>query len=102
VPLLLAGCVHLDRPIGIELRAETRFASEWTHYVELPAFKALAVAGDVQGIYVSGLAYGQPDAPSAIDAALDDCEARRRDRRIAATCRLHAAGDERAGEAAQP
>lgn len=97
--LLLAvptGCLRSGgSPIGIETRSVTRFASEWKRYLAFSHFKALAVAGDPEGAHVTGYAHAYPGEASARTAALEACEVRRADRRIAAPCRIYAEGDDR-------
>lgn len=80
-------------PIGIPLPASTRFGREWRNYEKLGPHKALAVAGDPHGRYVSGYAFGRSSKGSSIEMALEACESRRRDRRIEEPCRLYAVGD---------
>jgi hypothetical protein len=80
--------------IGIRLPKLTRFDAEWRTYKKLPAFKSLAVAGDRDGIYVSGVAYDHRHRESAVEAALRYCEERRIDRRIAAPCETVAIDDQ--------
>lgn len=79
--------------MGIPLRPRTRFESEWRRYLNLPGEKALAIAGDRQGLYVSGHAYGHPSAAAAITEALERCEQRRSDRRVPSQCQLYAVGN---------
>jgi hypothetical protein len=57
------------------------------------------VAGNLNGVYVSGFAHAYPLPQLAVDEALDRCEERRADRRIADPCRTYAIGDEIAEEA---
>ena len=73
--------------------------SEWSSYLRLSGFKSLAVAGNLNGVYVSGFAHAYPLPQLAVDEALDRCEERRADRRIADPCRTYAIGDEIAEEA---
>jgi hypothetical protein len=91
---LLGGCASWGRPIGMPLRSKTRFASEWTHYQKVSGFKALAVAGNLGGTYVSGWSSDDREQEQAIADALKHCEQRRRDRGIAESCRVYAIGDE--------
>jgi hypothetical protein len=79
--------------IGIPLRAKTRFRAEWRDYLTLPEEKAIAVAGDVEGLYVSGVAHGLTSAEAAVREAVARCERRRADRWIAAPCRPYAVGN---------
>ncbi len=57
------------------------------------------MAGDLEGVYVSGFAYAYPLPQLAADEALERCEERRADRRIADPCRTYAIGDELADDA---
>lgn len=91
---LLAGCASWGRPIGIPLRNKTQFASEWNNYKKKPGFKALAVAGDLGGAYVSGWTSEFCEQQKATVEALKRCEERRRDRKIAGQCQVYAIGDE--------
>lgn len=90
----LAACVRISYPIGVPLPRSTRFETEWKHYLRLRPNKAMAVAGDMSGTYVTGYAFGYPNELAAVDAALEACEARRRDKRIDGQCRTHAIGDQ--------
>ena len=85
--------------IGIPVNSRTQFESEWSTYLRLSGFKSLAVAGDLEGVYVSGFAHAYPLPQLAVDEALERCEERRADRRIADPCRTYAIGDEIAEEA---
>ena len=94
------GCMRSGgSPMGIPLRGMTQFDSEWKGYQDLGPRKAIAVAGDLNGVYVSGFAYAYPIQSLANDEALENCEERRRDRRIEGECRLFAIGDDRVVEA---
>jgi len=61
--------------------------------------RAIAVAGDLNGVYASGFAYAYPIQALANDEALENCEERRIDRRIEGECRLYAIDDDRVVEA---
>ncbi len=99
-PLVAAGCMRSGgSPMGVALRETTQFDSEWRNYRRLAGLKALAVAGDLRGVYVSGFAFSYPVQALANDEALDACEQRRADRRVKDACRLYAMGDERVEEA---
>lgn len=89
----LPGCWLPSHPIGIEMRNKTQFESEWNAYLAMPEPKALAVAGDLDGVYVSGFAADADSEQHARDKAVRDCEDRRVDRRIADPCRTYAVGD---------
>jgi hypothetical protein len=91
--LLLSGCYTFSSPIGVPLPTVKRFDLEFRNYTRLDANKSIAVAGDTAEIYVSGYAHREVSEQAAIDAALVACEARRRDRRVAAPCRTYAIGD---------
>jgi hypothetical protein len=84
--------------IGIPVNSRTQFESEWSTYLKLSGFKSLAVAGNLDGVYVSGFAHGYLLPQLAVDEALERCEQRRADRRIADPCRTYAIGDEIANE----
>jgi hypothetical protein len=71
----------------------TQFDSEWKNYQRLGSLKAIAVAGDLNGVYVSGFAFAYPIQVLANDEALENCEERRVDRRIKDECRLYAIDD---------
>jgi hypothetical protein len=86
-------------PMGIPLREMTQFDSEWKNYQRLGPLKALAVAGDLNGVYVSGFAFAYPIQVLANDEALENCEERRVDRRVADECHLFAIGDDRVQKA---
>jgi hypothetical protein len=88
-----AGC-RSAQPIGVPLRERTRWESEWQSYQRFSEKKALAVAGDIQGRFVTGIATGRATEQDAVKAALDDCALRRADRRLADECRIYAIGDE--------
>lgn len=90
--LALAACTG-GRPIGIPLR-DDRFDSDLRRYARLERAKAMAIAGDVRGRYVSGVASGEGSVAAARSAALARCELRREDRRIDAPCRLVASNDD--------
>jgi len=93
--LALAGCGALgSQPMGLRVRAKTRFESEWHRYAALPEAKAIAVAGDPHGTYVSGIAEGEPSVAAAAAHALARCRERRADRRIEAPCRMYGVGRE--------
>ena len=99
--LLLAagGCLRSGgTPMGIPLREVTRFEADWGFYQRLRERKALAVAGDLGGVYVSGFAYAYPAQSLANSAALDRCEERRADRGIESPCALYAIGNARTAE----
>jgi hypothetical protein len=99
-PLAVAGCMRSGgSPMGVPLRERTQFESQWRSYQRLSGLKALAVAGDLEGVYVSGFAFSYPIQALADDEALETCEQRRTDRRIEDACRLYAIGDERVEDA---
>jgi hypothetical protein len=85
-------------PMGVPLREMTQFDSEWKNYQHLGSMKAIAVAGDLNGVYVSGFAFAYPMQMLANDEALENCEERRVDRRIEGECRLYAIDNDRVGE----
>jgi hypothetical protein len=91
----LVGCVPAGRPIGIPLRHQTQFQSEWKGYLNLPGEKSLAVAGHLDGVYASGHAQGAASTDSAVRDALARCEQRRIDRHIPAECETYAIGNQK-------
>jgi hypothetical protein len=105
--LLVASCLAVasgcfrsgGSPIGVPLREATQFESEWRGYQRLTGLKALAVAGDLNGVYVSGFAWAYPIQELANEEALESCEERRGDRGVQDVCQLYAVGDETAQEA---
>jgi hypothetical protein len=99
--LAVGGCMRSGgSPMGVPLREMTQFESEWKNYQRLGSLKALAVAGDLNGVYVSGFAFAYPIQALANDEALENCEERRADRRVADECRLYAIGDDRVPDTA--
>lgn len=91
---LPAGCRSKAKPIGVPLRDRTRFDAEWSRYVQFEPHKALAVAGDIQGQYVTGFSLGKASRDEAVQSAMDACAQRRTDRRLEDECRLYAVEDE--------
>jgi len=89
----LYGCIGGTSTLGARLPKASRFVEEWRHYERLQPMKAMAVAGDLEALFVSGYAFGYADEPAAVNAAMADCEARRIDRRVMAPCRTYAVGD---------
>lgn len=88
--VIVAGCFRSGgSPMGVPLRETTQFAAEWRNFQNLAALKALAVAGDLDGVYVSGFAWAYPIQELANDEAMENCEERRADRRIEDSCRLY-------------
>ena len=84
--LAVGGCFRSGgSPMGVPLRSTTQFESEWSGYQRLTGLKALAVAGDLRGVYVSGFAWAYPAQEFANDEALENCEERRADRRVGHT-----------------
>jgi hypothetical protein len=90
----LGACRSANQPIGVPLRDRTRWESEWNGYRRFEGEKALAVAGDIQGQFVTGIATGRATREEAVQAALEDCAQRRADRRLADECAVYAIGDE--------
>ena len=83
-----------SRPIGVKLRTRKQFESGWRRYLRLSPPKSLAVAGNLDGVYVSGLAYDHDSTARAVEAAIEYCEQRRIDRRIEDDCTTYAIDDE--------
>ena len=80
--------------MGVTLRTQTQFESEFKHYRKMVPRKAMAVAGDVGSRYVIGYSHAYPTSDMAIEDALEFCEQRRVDRRIESECRIYAVDDE--------
>lgn len=89
-----AGCRSPAQPIGVPMRDRTRWEAEWRTYQRFEGPKALAVAGDMQGQFVTGIATGQATQEDAVKAAMEDCAQRRADRRLMEACRIYAIGNE--------
>ena len=89
VTLLAVGCAFSpprDRPHrGIE--------ALWRDFVALPRERALALAGDPDGLWVAGAAGGEPSKAAAEESALKVCADKRAARRMQAPCRLYATGE---------
>ena len=90
----IAGCRSPAQPIGVPLRDRTRWDAEWRSYQRFEGQKALAVAGDMQGQFVSGIATGQATQADAVKVAMEECAQRRADRRLTDECRIYAIGNE--------
>ena len=86
--LLLAACVSGRGSPHREL------SRTWRDYQALPEQRALAIAGDPERIWVSGISGGQESLEEAEEAALSECRRRRAQRRMQAACQLYALGDE--------
>jgi len=95
MPLLVlcSSCSTSSGPLGLELRSVTRLETDRLRYTAMPDFKAFAIAGNPSAVFVSGIAYDQPNADAAIATALAYCNVRRSDRSIASPCRLYAVGN---------
>ena len=94
-----AGCFRSGgSPMGVQLREVTQFEAELRNFQNLAILKALAVAGDLDGVYVSGFAWAYPIQEFADDEAMENCEERRIDRRIEDPCRLYVVGGENPDE----
>lgn len=90
VPLLPLGCAAGEpKPPHREL------AGVWRDYEALPAYRALAIAGQLhRQRWVAGISGGQTTRDRAEAAALEECRKRRLRQRMQAECRLYAVGDE--------
>ena len=93
--LLVAGCSWgTGQPMGIEMRKRSLFESEWRNYRKLEPHKSFAVAGDPDGVFTTGYAFGLPSSETAIEEALKFCGKRRAERRIKDDCVTWAVNDE--------
>lgn len=69
--------------------------SLWSEYRELPAERALAIAGELgRSHWVAGLSGGHASRAEAEAQALEACAERRQRLRIKDFCRLYAVNDE--------
>ena len=66
----------------------------WRDYLELPAERAMAIAGDPRrNRWVTGSTGGHATRTEAEDLAMHECQVHRRKRRLQAACVLYAVGD---------
>jgi hypothetical protein len=71
-----------------------RLVEAWQGYQELPAERALAIAGDPRtNRWVTGASGGHPTSLEAQESALAHCAVRRGARRLQEACVLYAVGD---------
>lgn len=95
MPVVLPGCAA--RPIGFLSESPNgRYCDEYGDYQGITAPKVLAVAGNPDAVFVSGLAVGwadDVDLQTLEVVACHLCEARRADRQIEAPCQIHARGN---------
>jgi hypothetical protein len=66
----------------------------WREFRELPAERALAIAGDPEKLWVAGVSGSHASRAQAEEAAIAECRRRRFLQRMQAPCRLYAVGDE--------
>jgi hypothetical protein len=67
----------------------------WREYRDLPAERALAIAGELRhDHWVAGASGGHASRGKAEAQALEECRRRRAQRRMQAPCLLYAVGDE--------
>ena len=67
----------------------------WRAYQQLPAERAMAIAGDPRSNrWVTGASGGHESPAKAEEAALLGCRSRRAARRMRAACVIYAVGDE--------
>jgi hypothetical protein len=75
--------------------AHAELAPVWRSYREMPAERALAIAGELRrDHWVAGASGGHASRADAEAAALAECSRRRAQRRMQAPCALYAVGDE--------
>jgi len=65
----------------------------WHQYTELPALRALFVAGDPERVWVAGMAGGMGSLAEARREALAACERQRARRRMKDSCQPYAEGE---------
>ncbi len=66
----------------------------WRDFTALPRERALAIAGDPDGLWVAGAAGGEPSQEAAEARALEVCAGKRATRRLQMPCRLYSTGEE--------
>ena len=92
LPVLAAGISACAGSADVSHPALETF---WEDYSQLPGRRALAVAGDPDSPrWVAGAAGGLASAAEARQRALEECRARRQERRMQAPCWLYAVDDE--------
>jgi hypothetical protein len=65
----------------------------WRQFVALPRERALALAGDPDGVWVAGAAGGAATRKEAEQLALEQCHKKRLARRLQVPCLLYATGE---------
>jgi len=91
--LVLTACTGGVRTPGRDSRPHRGLESLWRDYQALPRERALAIAGDPDGLWVAGAAGGEANRRDAERRALEQCGIRRLERRLLVPCRLYATGD---------
>lgn len=91
IALAIGGC---RLPPTQSSQPHAALASLWRQYQELPLRRALALSGDPDRAWVAAMAGGAERQEDAIDAALEGCRQKRKDRRLRTPCLLYAVDDE--------
>lgn len=83
----LVACASAPRPephVGLE--------RVWGQFLQMPKQRALAIAGDPDGVWVGGLVGGHPSQIEVEREALEQCNRRRIAKGLSEECRLYAVG----------
>ena len=86
--LLAPACASRQRP------PHAGMASIWRGYSEMRPYRAIAIAGDPDGVWVGAAAGSADSRAEAEQAVLSECRRKRMQRRMQASCRLYAVGDD--------
>jgi hypothetical protein len=90
VSMLLVGCA--SQPSASPHR---ELDALWRDYQELPAHRALAIAGEIRSErWVAGVSAGRASVDEARSQALEQCGRQRQKARMQSACSLYAVGDE--------
>lgn len=73
---------------------KSRFEREFERYLSLPHQRAMAIAGDPNGHWAFGYGYASASKGLAQDAALEQCNTRKRSLGPDATCVIYAIGND--------
>ncbi len=65
----------------------------WRDFIALPRERALALAGNPNGLWVAGAAGGEVSQEAAEETALAECARKRAARRLQVPCLLYATGE---------
>jgi len=91
---VLAGLVAVGCGTVGKTPPRSEFEREFQRYLSLPHQKAFAVAGSEEARFVFGYGYAWSAPGLAKDAALEQCNVRRRSLGEDAQCRIYAVGNQ--------